>query len=140
MEKAKSALLHLNLAGAKLLTDAGLSKVAACGRLSDLNVSGSQLTSEGFKTIVLGCPNLVKLDISSCVKVTSGLANAVSRCNKLTYVYANKCYSLHPDDALKSGRPVYRRSCGVASGEESHGKTAERFAWVNPLRQSKKTM
>jgi hypothetical protein len=66
-----NGLLHLNIAGAKRVTNYGLSVIARhCPNLMELNISRcANVGDAGLRELGLYCPKLTSINISSCSSI-----------------------------------------------------------------------
>jgi hypothetical protein len=94
-------LTHLSLAKCRLLSDGAFSKLSSCGRLTDLDLRSTNISTSSFTQVVQGCPNLVRVNVSGCRELRGGISHLMSRCDKLTFLFANKCPNLSPEDLFR---------------------------------------
>lgn len=91
---AKDGLISIKLAGAKGVSDYGVTKIARkCPNLKEIDISGcTDLTDVSVREIGLHCPNLQIFSISSCHRVEgSGLTSVAECCPKLIKLNLSRC-------------------------------------------------
>eukprot|EP01041_Mallomonas_annulata_P003507 gene3507-6976_t len=94
---ADQGLLGLNIAGAKHITDHGISKISQrCSTIKNFDLSGcSDITDASLREIGLYCRNLQILSISSCNHIEgAGLVTIAECCSKLIKLNISRCRNL----------------------------------------------
>ncbi|KAK9130531.1 hypothetical protein Sjap_011018 [Stephania japonica] len=105
LSKHCPSLTDLTLTSCTVITDMGLSHLAACSNLTVLKlVFTPRITSCGILSLAMGCKNLTTLHLISCVNVSSvEWLEYLGKANTLEDLLIKNCRAIGEGDLMKLG-------------------------------------